>query len=125
MLLIYAVAKGWNIKHADFTAAFLNSTIKETIYMKQPPGFVKGNKVCRLNKTIYGLKQSSKEWKKILTLNQSCIKLITDAKREIGLKHTEVKLHFVKDQIQKENCEIKYIESENQIADILTKPLKF
>lgn len=55
--------------------------------------------------------------------NQSCIKLITDAKREIGLKHTEVKLHFVKDQIQKENCEIKYIESENQIADILTKPL--
>ena len=49
----------------DEKTAFLNGELDEEIYMEQPRGFIKENKeekVCRLMKSIYGLKQSSKQW---------------------------------------------------------------
>ena len=45
--------------------AFLNRFIKEELYMIQPEGFVdpKGaNKVCKLQRSIYGLVQDSRSW---------------------------------------------------------------
>ena len=45
--------------------AFLNRFIKEELYMMQPEGFVdpKGaNKVCKLQRSIYGLVQASRSW---------------------------------------------------------------
>jgi len=48
----------------DVKTAFLNEQLVEEIYMEQPQGFV-GNSslVCKLHKTIYGLKQAPKWWK--------------------------------------------------------------
>jgi hypothetical protein len=49
------------------TTAFLNGDLDEDVYMHQPQGFVKEdeeNKVCKLKKVIYGLKQSSRAWNK-------------------------------------------------------------
>ena len=45
--------------------AFLNGYLKEELYMMQPEGFVdpKGtNKVCKLQRSIYGLVQASRSW---------------------------------------------------------------
>ena len=45
--------------------SFLNGFLKEELYMMQPEGFVdtKGaNKVCKLQRSIYGLVQASQSW---------------------------------------------------------------
>ena len=49
----------------DVKTAFLNGDIEETIYMVQPENFVLGDPkkmVCKLTKSIYGLKQASRQW---------------------------------------------------------------
>jgi hypothetical protein len=49
----------------DVKTAFLNGELDEEIYMAQPAGFeVQGHerKVCRLKRSIYDLKQSSRQW---------------------------------------------------------------
>ena len=51
----------------DVKTAFLNGFLEEELYMMQPDGFVdpKGaNKVCKLQRSIYGLVQASRSWNK-------------------------------------------------------------
>ena len=51
----------------DVKTAFLHGDLEEDIYMLQPEGFIetgKGNLVCRLKKSLYGLKQSPRQWYK-------------------------------------------------------------
>ena len=62
-LLAHAALEDWEIEAMDIKMAFLDSELDEEIYMEQPEGFVKRgeeNKVCRLKKAIYGLKQASR-----------------------------------------------------------------
>ena len=49
----------------DIKTAFLNGFIKEELYMMQLEGFVNpkdANKVCKLQRSIYGLVQASRSW---------------------------------------------------------------
>jgi hypothetical protein len=49
----------------DVNTTFLNGDLEKEIYMKQPKGFVvKGKKelVCKLKRSLYGLKQSPRMW---------------------------------------------------------------
>lgn len=51
------------VHQMDVRTAFLNGDLSEEIYMSQPEGFVEGQDlVCRLHKSLYGLKQASKAW---------------------------------------------------------------
>jgi len=51
----------------DVKTTFLNGELEEEVYMEQPEGFLtleQENKVCKLVKSLYGLKQTPKQWHK-------------------------------------------------------------
>ena len=64
LLLEIAATKRWEIHQMDVHNVFLHGDLKEEVYMKLPPGFEDPDptKVCRLRKSIYGLKQSPRCW---------------------------------------------------------------
>ena len=62
LLLALSTIKGWKPQQCDVKSAFLYGDLKEEIYMELPEGHRQAGKVARLNKCLYGLKQSSREW---------------------------------------------------------------
>ena len=53
------------ISQINVKTAFLNGYLEQYIYMEQPEGFKEQDheqKVCKLLKSIYGLKQASRSW---------------------------------------------------------------
>ena len=65
ILLSIATFYDYEIWQMDVKTAFLNGNLEESIYMSQPEGFIEQDqeqKVCKLKKSIYGLKQASRSW---------------------------------------------------------------
>lgn len=65
ILLSIAVKRKYEIKQFDVKTAFLHGTLEEEVYMAPPKGVkIQEGYVCRLLKSLYGLKQSSRCWNK-------------------------------------------------------------
>jgi len=65
ILLAIAAYHDYEIWQMDVKTAFLNGNILEDVYMTQPEGFESKefpNKICKLQRSIYGLKQASRSW---------------------------------------------------------------
>lgn len=63
VLLAIANHFGHHVHQMDVKCAFLNGGLNEEIYMSQPEGFENGTaQVCKLNRSLYGLKQASRMW---------------------------------------------------------------
>ena len=76
LLLALAVREDYDIVHMDVECAYLQGDLEEEVYMEQPRGFeVKGHedKVCKLKKAIYGLKQGGLAWNK--KINQRLLEI--------------------------------------------------
>ncbi|GJT03766.1 NAD(P)-binding domain-containing protein [Tanacetum coccineum] len=67
VILSLTACEHYELEQLDVKTAFLHGNLKETIYMRQPPGFEErtGNKVYLLKKSLYGLKQSPRQWYKL------------------------------------------------------------
>jgi hypothetical protein len=66
-ILALVPSKQLKMHQLDVKGAYLNGVLEEEVYMRQPDGFGDGTRrVCRLQKTLYGLKQSGREWNKEL-----------------------------------------------------------
>ncbi|GKC77315.1 retrotransposon protein, putative, ty1-copia subclass [Tanacetum coccineum] len=67
ILIAIAAYYDYEIWQMDVKTAFLNGYLSEEVYMEQPEGFVNPkypNRVCKLKRSIYGLKQASRQWNK-------------------------------------------------------------
>ena len=65
ILLAIAAYFDYEIWQMDVKTTFLNGNLEENVYMIQPEGFVApedAGKVCKLKRSIYGLKQASRSW---------------------------------------------------------------
>jgi hypothetical protein len=62
-VLSLALARSWPVHYLDVKNAFLHGLLTETVYCSQPAGFVDSthlDMVCRLNRSLYGLKQAAR-----------------------------------------------------------------
>ncbi len=83
-ILALAAAQDMEIHQIDIKGAYLNGklTSEEKIFMRQPPGYAADPRlVCRLQKTLYGLKQSGRRW------YQHLVEILVD---DMGFKRCEV-----------------------------------
>jgi Reverse transcriptase (RNA-dependent DNA polymerase) len=117
----------------DVKNVFLQGTLEEEVYMALPPGYqthIKDNNiVCKLNKSIYGLKQSPRAWYAKLSnslLSHNFIKSSVDSSLFIKHSHntTTLVLVYVDDIIITGNNEIEidnvksYLKNKFDIKDL-------
>lgn len=65
MIIALAAEHQLFLHQMDMSSAYLNGELSEDVYMRQPEGFVSEeypNRVLKLKKSLYGLKQSGREW---------------------------------------------------------------
>lgn len=80
-IIALATSHDWDIDQMDIITAFLHGDVEQDIFVEQPFGFDKNDKVCHLRKALYGLKQSPRLWQnklKSTLLSGGFAPLVTD-----------------------------------------------
>ncbi|KAL0434194.1 UNVERIFIED_CONTAM: Retrovirus-related Pol polyprotein from transposon RE1 [Sesamum latifolium] len=68
LFLAISSAFGWPLHQLDINNAFLQGFIDDEVYMQPPEGYlVQSGHVCKLRKSLYSLKQASRQWNQELT----------------------------------------------------------
>jgi hypothetical protein len=66
ILLAFAASKGFRLYQMDVKSPFLNGVIQEEVFVRQPPPDFENpkypNRVYKLSKTLYGIKQAPRAW---------------------------------------------------------------
>lgn len=64
VFITIATAYSWSLHQLDINNAFVHGFLSDDIYMTPPQGLLgaKRGQVCKLKKSLYGLKQASREW---------------------------------------------------------------
>ena len=69
LVLGMVIAENLHLEQLDVKTTFLHGDWEEDIYMIKPKGFIvqgQENLVCKLRKSLYGLKQAHRQWYKKL-----------------------------------------------------------
>jgi hypothetical protein len=59
----------------------------------------------------------------ILFDNQSCIKMTENPVFHEKSKHIEIRYHYIRDMVQRGAIKLQYVSTDEQVVDVLTKPL--
>ncbi|KAL0445611.1 UNVERIFIED_CONTAM: Retrovirus-related Pol polyprotein from transposon TNT 1-94 [Sesamum latifolium] len=90
ILLAIAAWYNYEIWQMDVKMAFLNSFVEEEIFMDQQEGFTtveEEQKVCRLQRSIYNLKQASRSWNtRLMKSYEFSMKDMGEASYILGIK---------------------------------------
>jgi hypothetical protein len=65
VVLSIALSLKWETRQLDVKNAFLHDKLTEVVYSRQPTGFIDSTRhehVCRLNHSLYGVKQAHRVW---------------------------------------------------------------
>ena len=89
ILLAIVAFHDYEIRQKDVKTVFLNGNLEEDVYVTHPTGFEdseNAGKVCKLLKSIYGLKQASRSWN--IRFNEE-VKSLTSSDAKKNLVCTE------------------------------------
>ena len=100
VLISLAANLNWTLRQFYVKNAFLNGIIDE-VYMDPPPGTKCTNRVCKLKKVLYGLKQSPRAW----------FGRLSTYMRKLGYKQSDADhTLFIKQKLEKVSALIVYVD---------------
>ncbi|XP_076947543.1 uncharacterized protein LOC143619520 [Bidens hawaiensis] len=92
LLFALAAREEWSIHHMDVKTAFFHGELKEEVYVQQPEGFIvpgKEDKVYRLYKALYGLRQAPRAWNERLNATLKRLKFKRCPSEQVVYTRTE------------------------------------
>ncbi|GJZ82490.1 putative ribonuclease H-like domain-containing protein [Tanacetum coccineum] len=124
------IAQGFLVYQMDVKSAFLYGTIKEEVYVYQPPAFVDPvhpNKVYKVVKALYGLHQAPRAWYETLSsfllengFSLKCDELEEDNHKRFQMSSMGELTFFLGLQVKQQTDEI-FISQDEYVADVLKK----